>query len=71
MRAESLKITRRAVLTRAQAGIRKQTLIINLPGSEKGAVENLAAVLPALGHGLDMLLETRSECASQPDVQRI
>ncbi|GMO50781.1 MAG: MogA/MoaB family molybdenum cofactor biosynthesis protein [Treponemataceae bacterium] len=71
MRQESLKTTKRAMLTRAAAGIRGRTLIINLPGSEKGAKENLAAVLPALGHGLDMLLETRNECASQPDVQRI
>jgi molybdenum cofactor synthesis domain-containing protein len=71
MRLESLKITKRAMLTRAAAGIRGRTLIVNLPGSEKGAKENLAAILPALGHGLDMLLETRNECASQPDVQRI
>jgi molybdenum cofactor synthesis domain-containing protein len=71
MRAASMAVTKRAMLTRAAAGIRKQTLIINLPGSEKGALENLAAVLPALGHGLDMLLQTRSECASQSDIQKI
>ena len=71
MRATSFAVTKRAMLTRAAAGIRKQTLIVNLPGSEKGAVENLAAILPALGHGLDMLLETRNECASQSDVQKI
>lgn len=71
MRAASLAVTKRAMLTRAAAGIRKQTLIINLPGSEKGAAENLAAILPALGHGLDMLLEARNECASQSDVQKI
>jgi molybdenum cofactor synthesis domain-containing protein len=71
MRLESLKITKRAMLTRAQAGIRARTLIVNLPGSEKGATENLAPILGALGHGLDMLLETRNECASQPDVQKI
>jgi molybdenum cofactor synthesis domain-containing protein len=55
MRAESLKITNRAVLARQQAGIRGGTLIINLPGSPKAARENLAAVLPALDHGLEML----------------
>jgi molybdopterin biosynthesis enzyme MoaB len=65
MRAESLKITRRAMLSRATAGIRGRTLIVNLPGSEKAAKENLEAVLDGLRHGLDMLLETRSECASE------
>jgi molybdenum cofactor synthesis domain-containing protein len=71
MRMESLKITRRAMLSRAAAGIRGRTLIVNLPGSEKGARENLQAVLDSLTHGLDMLLETRNECASQPDIQKI
>ena len=55
MRAESMKITNRACLARQQAGIRGATLIVNLPGSPKAAVENLAAVLPALEHGLEML----------------
>jgi len=55
MRAESLKITNRAILARQQAGIRGESLIINLPGSPKAAKENLAAVLPALDHGLEML----------------
>ena len=55
MRAESLKITNRAILSRGQAGIRGGTLIINLPGSPKAARENLTAVLPALNHGLEML----------------
>jgi molybdenum cofactor synthesis domain-containing protein len=68
MRMESLKITRRAMLSRAVAGIRKKTLIINLPGSEKGARENLRAVLDGLSHGLDMLMENREDCASQPDI---
>ena len=55
MRAESLKITDYAILARQQAGIRGESLIVNLPGSPKAACENLAAVLPALEHGLDML----------------
>jgi len=55
MRAESLKITNRAILARQQAGIRGESLIVNLPGSPKAACENLAAVLSALEHGLDML----------------
>lgn len=64
MRMESLKITKRAMLSRAAAGIRKKTLIINLPGSEKGARENLQAVLEALGHGLDILTENQTDCAA-------
>lgn len=55
MRSESLKYTPRAMLSRATAGIRKNTLIINLPGSPKAARENLEAILPALDHGLAML----------------
>jgi molybdenum cofactor synthesis domain-containing protein len=65
MRMESLKVTKRAMLSRATAGIRGKTLIVNLPGSEKAARDNLLAVLDALPHGLDMLLETRADCASQ------
>ena len=63
MRAESLKITNRAVLTRQQAGIRGVTLIINLPGSPKAARENFSAVLPALDHGLEMLRGSEADCA--------
>ena len=55
MRAESLKITNRAILARQQAGIRELTLIINLPGSPKAAKENLLAVVDSLEHGLEML----------------
>ena len=55
MRAESFKITNRAILARQQAGIRRETLIVNLPGSPKAARENLSAVLPAIEHGLEML----------------
>jgi molybdenum cofactor synthesis domain-containing protein len=55
MRYESLKITNRAMLSRCEAGIRGGSLIINLPGSTKAARENLAAVVGALEHGLEML----------------
>lgn len=60
MRAESMKITPRGCLSRGVAGIRGGSLIINLPGSEKAARENLLAVLPALQHGLDMLASAGS-----------
>jgi molybdopterin adenylyltransferase len=63
MRLEGLKHTKHAMLTRAVAGIRGGTLIINLPGSPKGAKENLESVLPALGHGLDKLCGDPSDCA--------
>ena len=55
MRAESMKITPRGCLSRETAGIRGKTLIVNLPGSEKAAKENIMAVLGALDHGLEML----------------
>lgn len=67
MRAESRKVTSRAMLSRATAGLRGSSLILNLPGSPKGAKENLAAVLPALEHGLEMLLGTKGECAQIKD----
>ncbi|MFA6841214.1 MAG: MogA/MoaB family molybdenum cofactor biosynthesis protein [Sphaerochaetaceae bacterium] len=63
MRAAGMLLTDRAMLSRATAGIRGTTLIINLPGSPKGAVENLTAVLPALRHGLETLTGRISECA--------
>ena len=57
MRAASLKITPHAMLSRSIAGIRKRTLIINLPGSPKGAVENLEVVIPVLPHAIQLLLD--------------
>ena len=60
MRAASLKITPHAMLSRAVSGIRKRTLIINLPGSPKGATENLQVVLPALEHAVKLLKEEDS-----------
>lgn len=52
---EGLKVTPRAMLSRAVAGIRGNSLLLNLPGSEKAARENLAAVIEALEHGLHMI----------------
>lgn len=52
MRAASMKITRRAMLQRGICGVRGSTLIVNMPGSEKGATENLAVILPAIPHAL-------------------
>ena len=67
MRAESMRITSRACLSRAAAGIRGRTLIVNLPGSEKAARENLLAVLDPIRHGVDMLLSAGSaDCAVSP-----
>ena len=65
MRAESFKITKRAILARQQAGIRGKTLIINLPGSPKAARENLVAVLTELDHGLEMLRGEEADCAQE------
>lgn len=56
MRTSCLRFTKRAMLSRAIAGIRNKTLIVNLPGSSQGAKESLEAILEALPHGLDMVL---------------
>ena len=55
MRAESLKKTPHAMLSRAAAGIRARTLIVNLPGSPKGALENLGFIFPVLPHAVQLL----------------
>ena len=57
MRTLCLSITKRAMLSRGISGIRGKTLIINLPGSTKGAKESLEAIMDGLAHGLDMVLE--------------
>ncbi len=64
MRAESMRITPKGCLSRSVAGIRKRTLIINLPGSKKAAQENILAVIDPVLHGLDMLYsEGSADCA--------
>ncbi len=64
MRAASLKKTPNAVLSRGMAGIRGTSLIINLPGSEKAARENIEVILPALAHALDKIQGGTSDCGS-------
>ena len=63
MRMQSLQKTSRAMLSRAVAGIRHRTLIINLPGSPKAVKECLEAIMPALPHGLEILTGRGGECA--------
>ena len=63
MRAYSLQITKRAMLSRAAAGIRKETLIINMPGSPKAVDECLQYIISELDHGLKILKGTASNCA--------
>ncbi|HJB29288.1 MAG TPA: MogA/MoaB family molybdenum cofactor biosynthesis protein [Candidatus Blautia faecavium] len=62
MRAYSLTITKRAMLSRATAGIRGGTLIINLPGSPKAVRESLEYIVDALGHGIEILTGEAAEC---------
>lgn len=58
-----LQKTSRAMLSRGAAGIRRKTLIINLPGSPKGVRESLEAIMDSLPHGLEILTGRASECA--------
>lgn len=64
MRAESMKITPMGMLSRAAAGLRKTTLIINLPGSRKAASECLEAVIKPIKHGVEVLLGEAGDCAA-------
>ena len=63
MRADSLKKTPFAMLSRAVAGVRKQTLIVNLPGSPSAAIENLAAIWPAVAHAIQKIQGDTKDCA--------
>jgi molybdenum cofactor synthesis domain-containing protein len=63
MRAASMAVTKRAMLSRAVSVIRKQTLIVNLPGSPKAVRENLACIIDALDHGLGILTGREGDCA--------
>ena len=65
IRMESFKKTPKAILSRAIAGIRKKSLIINLPGSPKGVRESLDIILEALPHGIDILKGDASECGKE------
>ena len=63
MRAYSMTITKRAMLSRSTAGIRKKTLIINLPGSPKAVKESLEYIIDALGHGIEIVTGEAGNCA--------
>jgi molybdopterin biosynthesis enzyme MoaB len=65
MRLKSLEITPMAALSRAVAGIRNRSLIINLPGSPKGAVENLEAVWPIIGHAVEKIRGGQDDCGGK------
>jgi molybdenum cofactor synthesis domain-containing protein len=67
MRAASMNQTPHAMLSRGISGIRGSTLIVNLPGSERAAVENLAAILPALRHGIAKLRGDPADCGQPPE----
>ncbi|HLF73388.1 MAG TPA: MogA/MoaB family molybdenum cofactor biosynthesis protein [Anaerolineales bacterium] len=66
MRTASLKITPHAMLSRIVTGIRRRTLIINLPGSPKGAVENLQTVMPVLPHAVQLLRDDPASESTHP-----
>ena len=69
IRHESLKITPHAMLSRAVSGIRGQTIIINLPGSQKAVRESLSVIMPALPHGIQILKGQTGECATNKHVK--
>ena len=65
MRAYSLTITPRASLSREAAGLRGDTVIVNLPGSRKASTENLSAVLDSIRHGIDILRGNDADCGEE------
>ena len=67
IRSESFKKTNRAILSRGMAGIRKESLIINLPGSPKGVRESLEVILDALPHGIEILKGQVTECGKNDE----
>jgi len=69
MRAQSLKKTPQAMLSRAVAGVRKRTLIINLPGSARAVRECLEVILPALPHAIEMVRGEAAECAQRDELR--
>ena len=64
MRYSGMMVTPHAMLSRAVAGVRGNSLIINLPGSPKGATENLAAIMPSLSHAISKIQGDQSDCAA-------
>jgi len=69
MRLEGLKKTRRAMLSRAVAGVRGRSLIVNLPGSPKAVKEGLEAILEVVPHAVEKIKGSSADCAVPPDSQ--
>jgi molybdopterin adenylyltransferase len=69
MRAEGLKKTPYSMISRAVAGVRGKTLIINLPGSPKAVKENLIVILPVLSHTVEKIKGSTEECGSHIEVE--
>jgi len=67
MRAEGMKITPMAMLSRATSGIRCRSLIVNLPGSPRAVRENLIVILPVLKHALEKIQGDPADCANLRD----
>lgn len=71
MRSASLQISPHAMLSRAVCGIRKRSLIVNLPGSPRGAMEQIEVILPVLPHALDLLTEAADSEAGHQKLRRV
>ena len=65
IRNYSMQFTKKAMLSRGVSAIRKETLIINMPGSPKAVIESMECIMPALNHGIDILKGSASECGRQ------